>query len=58
MTTNIDQDKLNTFLGHVVGDMGAAMSATLVVIGDKLGQYLLRWEGGTLAIQPFCKESL
>ena len=24
------------------------------VIGDKLGQYLLRWEGGSLAIQPFC----
>jgi len=23
------------------------------VIGDKLGQYLLRWEGGMLAIQPF-----
>ena len=39
MTTNIDQDKLNTFLGHVVGDMGAAMSAVLVVIGDKLGLY-------------------
>jgi hypothetical protein len=26
------------------------------VIGDRLGQYLLRWEGGTLAIQPFCNE--
>jgi len=26
------------------------------VIGDKLGQYLLRWEGGTLAIQPFHKD--
>lgn len=26
------------------------------VIGDKLGQYLLRWEGGNLAIQPFCNE--
>ncbi|MFI5259637.1 MAG: hypothetical protein ACHQ01_08530 [Candidatus Limnocylindrales bacterium] len=25
----------------------------LHVIGDKLGQYLLRWEGGALAIQPF-----
>jgi hypothetical protein len=23
------------------------------VIGDKLGQYLLRWESGALAIQPF-----
>jgi hypothetical protein len=26
------------------------------VIGDRIGQYLLRWEGGTLAIQPFCNE--
>jgi hypothetical protein len=26
------------------------------VIGDKLGQYLLRWEGGSLAIQPFCSD--
>jgi hypothetical protein len=25
------------------------------VIGDRIGQYLLRWEGGTLTIQPFCK---
>ena len=23
------------------------------IIGDKLGQYLLRWEGGALVIQPF-----
>src|SRR3954468_17668579 len=36
---NIDQDKLNDFMGRVVGDMGAAMSAVLVVIGDKLGLY-------------------
>lgn len=27
------------------------------VIGDKLGQYLLRWEGGSLAIQPFFSAS-
>lgn len=26
------------------------------VIGDKLGQYLLRWEAGALAIQPFCSD--
>jgi hypothetical protein len=26
------------------------------VIGDKIGQYLLRWEDDTLAIQPFCNE--
>jgi hypothetical protein len=26
------------------------------VIGDKIGQYLLRWENDTLAIQPFCND--
>jgi 2-polyprenyl-3-methyl-5-hydroxy-6-metoxy-1,4-benzoquinol methylase len=35
----IDEKKLNDFLGKVVGDVGAAMSAALVVIGDKLGLY-------------------
>jgi 2-polyprenyl-3-methyl-5-hydroxy-6-metoxy-1,4-benzoquinol methylase len=37
--TSIDETKLNDFLGKVVGDVGAAMSAALVVIGDKLGLY-------------------
>ena len=39
MTTGYDETKLNAFVGQVVGDMGAAMHAALVVIGDKLGLY-------------------
>lgn len=35
----IDETKLNEFVGKVVTDVGAAMSAVLVVIGDKLGLY-------------------
>ncbi len=35
----VDADKLNEFLGKAVGDMGAAIAAVLVVIGDKLGLY-------------------
>jgi 2-polyprenyl-3-methyl-5-hydroxy-6-metoxy-1,4-benzoquinol methylase len=35
----VDQGKLEEFMGKVVGDMGAAMSAPLVLIGDKLGLY-------------------
>ena len=35
----IDETKLNAFMGKVVGDVGAAMSAALVVVGDKLGLY-------------------
>ncbi|MBW8815780.1 MAG: methyltransferase domain-containing protein [Caulobacterales bacterium] len=34
-----DPDKLNAFMGKMVGDMGAAMSAALVVLGDHLGLY-------------------
>ncbi len=35
----IDEAKMNAFMGKAVMDMGAAMHATLVVIGDKLGLY-------------------
>jgi 2-polyprenyl-3-methyl-5-hydroxy-6-metoxy-1,4-benzoquinol methylase len=35
----IDQAKLDQFMGRFVGDLGAAMSAALVVIGDRLGLY-------------------
>lgn len=35
----VDQDKLNEFLAKAVGDIGAAMSANLVLIGDRLGLY-------------------
>lgn len=35
----IDEAKLNDFIGKVVGDVGATMSAALVVLGDRLGLY-------------------
>jgi hypothetical protein len=38
-TQSNDEDNLNAFLGHFVDDLGAALSAALVVIGDKLGLY-------------------
>jgi SAM-dependent methyltransferase len=40
MTTHpINEEKLNEFLDRVIGDIGAAMSSVLVLIGDKLGLY-------------------
>jgi 2-polyprenyl-3-methyl-5-hydroxy-6-metoxy-1,4-benzoquinol methylase len=36
---SVDQGKLNAFLGKAVGDLGAAMSAVLISIGDELGFY-------------------
>jgi 2-polyprenyl-3-methyl-5-hydroxy-6-metoxy-1,4-benzoquinol methylase len=38
----LDPKKLDEFLGKVVGDAGAAMSAALVVVGDRLGLYRAR----------------
>jgi SAM-dependent methyltransferase len=35
----IDEAKLNAFLGKAVGDLGAAVSAVLISIGDELGLY-------------------
>jgi 2-polyprenyl-3-methyl-5-hydroxy-6-metoxy-1,4-benzoquinol methylase len=43
---SVDETKLNELLGKVVGDVGAAMSAALVVIGDKLGLYKAMAEAG------------
>jgi SAM-dependent methyltransferase len=36
---NIDTEKLNAFLGRFVGDLGAAVHAGMVVLGDQLGLY-------------------
>ena len=35
----LDMDKLHALLGQAVGDMGAALHAALIVIGDKLNLY-------------------
>ena len=36
---SVDEQRLNAFLGKAVGDLGAAVSAVLVSIGDELGFY-------------------
>jgi SAM-dependent methyltransferase len=35
----LDMEKLNAFIGQFVGDLGAAVHAGMVVIGEKLGLY-------------------
>jgi SAM-dependent methyltransferase len=35
----LDQDRLDAFLGKALGDLGGAMSAVLIRLGDKLGLY-------------------
>src|SRR5690348_12601362 len=35
----VDTDRLNSFMGKMIGDIGAAMNASLMLIGDRLGLY-------------------
>src|SRR5436305_13000052 len=44
-TKQIDQARLDEFMGRFVGDLGAALSAALVVIGDRLGLYRAMADG-------------
>src|SRR6202167_833309 len=38
-TPALDMNKLNTFIGQFVTDLGASVHAGMVVIGEKLGLY-------------------
>jgi SAM-dependent methyltransferase len=35
----VDNERLNSFMGKMIGDVGAAMNASLMLIGDRLGLY-------------------
>ena len=35
----VDEAKLQAFMGKMIGDLGVAMGAALVIVGDKLGLY-------------------
>ena len=48
-TTPVDEAKLNDFLGQMIGDLGAAANAPLMVIGDKLGLYKALATAGPLS---------
>lgn len=39
LASEIDEDKMNAFLGKVVSDFGASLSSMLAYIGQKLGLY-------------------
>ena len=45
----VDSAKLEKFLGKMIGDMGAAASASLVVLGEKLGLYKALAANGPLS---------
>jgi len=60
-TTTVDETKLEAFMGQFVLDMGAAATAPLVLIGDKLGLYKAMADGepvtpADLAQRTGCRE--
>jgi SAM-dependent methyltransferase len=50
-----DTDKLHQFLGKMVTDMGAAMNASLVLIGDKLGLFKALADKGPMSSEELAK---
>jgi SAM-dependent methyltransferase len=48
MSTTIDEARLEAFMGQAVTDIGAAISAPLLVIGEKLGLYKAMAHAGPL----------
>src|SRR5438445_348296 len=55
--TEIDEAKLEAFMGQAVTDMGAIISAPLMVIGEKLGLYKAMAHAGPLTSQEVAERS-
>ncbi len=55
--TGIDEAKLEAFMGQAVTDMGAIISAPLMVIGEKLGLYKAMAGAGPLSSQQVAERS-
>lgn len=52
-----DPAKLEALMGKMVGDMGAAISAPLIVLGDKLGLYKALSQSGPLDADGLAKKT-
>lgn len=53
----ITEDKMHEFLGKVVGDFGASLSAALVYIGQKLGLYKALATDGPMTPDELAKQT-
>ena len=53
----IDEAKLEAFMGQAVSDMGAIISAPLMLIGEKLGLYKAMAHAGPLSSQEVAERS-
>jgi hypothetical protein len=52
-----DPEKLNTFLGKLVGDLGASASAALVLLGDRLGIYKAMADGKAVTPEDLAEKT-
>jgi len=53
----IDSAKLDAFMGKMVGEMGAAINAALILLGDKLGLYKAMAHAGPLTPLQLAKQT-
>jgi SAM-dependent methyltransferase len=44
----VDEQKLNAFMGKMLDDIGAAMNTSLIMLGDRLGLYKALAQGGPM----------
>ncbi len=56
-TQAINEDKLNAFLGQVIGELGATVNAGLIVIGDRLGLYRAMADGTPISSQQLAEKT-
>ena len=59
MSTNtlVDETKLNEFMGRAVNDMGAALNAALVLLGDELGLYKAMAGAGPMTAEQLAEKT-
>ena len=53
----MDQAKLDSFVGKVFGDLTAALSAPLLLVGDRLGLYRAMAAGGPMTSKELAKKT-
>jgi 2-polyprenyl-3-methyl-5-hydroxy-6-metoxy-1,4-benzoquinol methylase/hydrogenase maturation factor len=56
-TLNINEEKLNKFLGQAISELGAAMNVALVITGDRLGLYKAMAGAGPMTSEELAKKT-
>lgn len=57
LSSEVDQQKLQEFMGKFVNDLGAAMSASLILLGDELGLYRAMADTGKVSSKELAQRT-